>query len=103
MTLPALIPILHANPRIAKAQQELQRPTEELQGALSKYTRKFSDYAPLKDKGVVKAASSSKSHKENSSERFGKLIEKVRAGQKKKGDTVPGKVGACIMIITESG
>lgn len=88
--LPPLIPTPHSNPRIATTQKDLQQATEELEGAISAYAKKFSNYPPLKDEDIAQAVSSSKSNESG----FGKLIEQVLSDQEIKGNKMAGKVGS---------
>jgi hypothetical protein len=69
-------------------QKELLQSIEELQTELTKYAGKHSEYAPLNDDDVVKAASASK----EGGLGFGNVIEQVLSDQEAKGKTFAGKV-----------
>lgn len=87
--LPPILKHPSTNPTILKAQEELQEAFEELQAELIKYTDKYSEYAPLKDADLLKAASEGT----EGSEGFGKVIEQVLSDQEAKGKTLASKVG----------
>ena len=90
VVLPPLLEHLSTNPDVLKAQEELEKATEELQAELDKYARKFSKCAPIQDDDVESAMDSSREDNEG----FRNVIQQVLSDQKVKSETISGKVAA---------
>jgi hypothetical protein len=83
-----------SNPRIEKAQEKLQKSTEQLGAALQRYseTFKFSDIA---DDGIKPVAAETQDTRQmDTGEAFCDFVDRVSAEQEKRKDTIPGKVSS---------
>lgn len=86
--LSPLIKTPHKNPRVIKAQEELQKVTEELQAELVKYEKIFPGPTLVKDEDIT----SSGSLPTQDATDFGKVVAQALSDHKIGESTVGGKV-----------
>lgn len=79
-----------------KAQEKLQKATEELEASLQGYARKFIDSQPLEETEVKGILGKSSEDSSLSGDDFGQFIEQGLSDQKASSAIVAGKVGRCM-------